>query len=165
MAVLVEDRDTTYVYLPGFQRDRRVAAHTRYQGFLGSDFTYDDMATTFWSRDYDPRLLGVEGEQWVLELRPKAGRPAEYAFLKMWVSKKLRQVTRIEYYDAPGQRLRTQTREKFEPATAKVYVPRLLRVVDHRRNDHSTELLLLKHRANSGVPDSFFTRRSLARGE
>jgi len=164
MAVLVENRDTSYVYLPGFQRDRRIAAHSRNQGFIGSDFTYDDMATTRWSKDYDPKLLASETDQWVLELRPKAGRKEEYPLLKMWVSKKHLQVTRVEYHDAAGQKLRTQTREDFQPS-ANVQVPRAIRIIDHRRNNHLSEMLVLQHRANTGISDEMFTRRQLARGE
>jgi outer membrane lipoprotein-sorting protein len=164
MAVLVENRDASYVYLPGFQRDRRIAAHSRNQGFIGSDFTYDDMATTWWSKDYEAKLLGSEPEQWVLELRPKPGRKEEYPLLKVRVSKKYSQITLIEYHDASGQKLRSQVREDFRPS-ADVYVPRTIRVIDHRRNNHMSEMLVQKHRANAGISDDMFTRRQLARAE
>src|SRR5262245_64998757 len=44
MGVLSQDRNTIYVYLPSYNRVRRVAMHARKQSFQGSDFTFDDMA-------------------------------------------------------------------------------------------------------------------------
>lgn len=35
-----------YVYLPAFGKVRRIASHTKDQGFLGLTFSQDDMATT-----------------------------------------------------------------------------------------------------------------------
>ena len=45
MSMLVEDRNSVYVYLPGFRKVRRVAASHMNQTLVGSDLSNDDMAT------------------------------------------------------------------------------------------------------------------------
>src|SRR4051812_31574984 len=38
MGVLIESAETMYVFLPGFQRVRRMGTHIKNQTFMGSDF-------------------------------------------------------------------------------------------------------------------------------
>src|SRR5436190_1050793 len=46
MGVLVENNETMYVFLPGFQRVRRMGSHVKNQTFMGSDFSFEDMSQT-----------------------------------------------------------------------------------------------------------------------
>ncbi|MGH8324495.1 MAG: outer membrane lipoprotein-sorting protein, partial [Steroidobacteraceae bacterium] len=56
MGVLVENKDTMYVFLPGFQKVRRVGTHVKNQTFMGSDFSFEDMSQTRYSPTYDAKL-------------------------------------------------------------------------------------------------------------
>ena len=77
MSVLVEDRDTVYVYLPGFRKVRRVATSEMSQPMVGSDLSSEDMATASWTTVYDASL-GQGGRHFVVALpRPQAGRHDE----------------------------------------------------------------------------------------
>src|SRR3954465_14248343 len=57
MGVLVENKDTMYVFLPGFQKVRRVGTHVKAQTFMGSDFSYEDMSLSRYSPTYDAKLV------------------------------------------------------------------------------------------------------------
>src|SRR5579871_6191295 len=55
--VLVLSPTQMYVYLPAFGKVRRIASHTKDQGFLGLTFSQDDMATTSYGPLYAASVL------------------------------------------------------------------------------------------------------------
>src|SRR5436305_473468 len=87
MGVLIESKDTMYVFLPGFQRVRRMGTHIKNQSFMGSDFSFEDMSEIAYGNSYRPRLLDADDKHWILELRAKPGLDLEYPMIKMWVDK------------------------------------------------------------------------------
>lgn len=164
-AVLVESRDMTYVYLPGYKRVRRVAGHARSQTFLGSDFTFEDVSDVVMSDKYTAVLTGETADEWMLELRPKSPGETEYARLAMIVSRKLLHYTKLEYFDAAGQKIKTQTEGEFTWFEKdRDWTPGLVTMTDHRRADHRTEVRIKVVATNSRLPDEMFTPRELERG-
>src|SRR5262249_12713737 len=95
MGVLIESAETMYVYLPGFQRVRRMGTHASRQSFMGSDFSSEDMAQLRYGDGYDAKLAADEKDAWVLDLSLRAGKEAEFPRLKMWVDKASSCPTRI----------------------------------------------------------------------
>jgi outer membrane lipoprotein-sorting protein len=164
MGVLVENRETMYVFLPGFQKIRRVGTHVNNTNFMGSDFAYEDMAATAFSQSYDSKLVGQDDKSWILELTPKASG-GDYAKMKMWVDKTANQPTKMEYYDAAGKALKTQERTGYHLVEGgSHYNPVKVIITDHRRNDHKSEIEFVGVKLNSGLKDDLFSQRSLIRG-
>ena len=166
MGMLTEGRDTMYVYLPGFQRVRRMGTHLKNQTFMGSDLNYEDMNEALYTGLYEPKYIGVEGDNWVLELTLLKGKQAEFPKLKMWIDRKIHQSTKIEFYDDKGENARTSLRTGWtrDEGPGDHYSPTSVKMIDHRRNGHSTEVVLVKAKANSNLPDDLFSQRSLIRG-
>ncbi len=81
MKILMEDRDTIYIYSPEFQKVRRVAAHMQNQGFLGSEFTPEDMVLAKLSPSFDAELIGKTGDETKLVLKPKQGVSSSFSKL------------------------------------------------------------------------------------
>ena len=167
MGMLVEGRDTMYAFLPGFQRVRRLGTHVKNQSFMGSDASFEDMAEGAMTGVYDAKVVGNEGTDWVLELTLLPGKESEFPKKKIWVDKKIHQLTRIEDYDAKGQNVRSQLRTNYKKDEGPVdhYTPGDIKITDHRRNDHSTEIIMLSAKVNQNVPDDVFSQRSLVRGQ
>jgi outer membrane lipoprotein-sorting protein len=165
MGVLIEDKETMYVYLPGFQRVRRMGTHVKNQTFMGSDFSYEDMSEITYSHVYDAKLAGSEGESWVLELSSKPGYDLEFPRIKMWADKNFLQPTRIEYFDAAGKNLKSQLRLDYKKDSPEHYNPGKIVVTDHRRNDHTSEIVFTSSKINPGLSKDLFSVRSLVRGQ
>ena len=159
MATLVEDRNRVYVYLPGFKKVRRVAAHNMNQTFAGSDFTTDDMASASWTDLYDAQIQREEPDRWVLLCTPKPDAKAPYGKAIVEVDRHSFQQLRVEYYDEHGTKLKV-----MESRDSKSYhgVDRSSRVtLTDSRTGHRTELEVMDFRVNLGLPDSLFTEREL----
>ena len=165
MGVLVENKDTMYVFLPGFQKVRRVGTHVRNQTFMGSDFSYEDMSQTRYSPTYDAKRVKEDDKSWELELTVKPGQEIEYPKVRMWVDKQAQQPTKIDFMDAAGKVLKTSEYVDYKNDAANHYGPARVVVTDHRRNDHKSEIVFTGVKLNSGLKDDLFTQRSLIRGQ
>jgi outer membrane lipoprotein-sorting protein len=164
MGVLVENKDVMYVYLPGFQKVRRVGTHVKNQTFMGSDFSYEDMSLSRYSPTYDAKLVKEDANQWELELTVKAGQEIEYPRVHMIVEKKSNQPLKIDFMDAGGKLLKTSDYVDYHIDDANHYGPTKVVVTDHRRNDHKSEIVFTRVKLNQGLKDDFFTQRTLIRG-
>ncbi len=164
MGVLVENDSTMYVFLPGFQKVRRMGTHIRNQTFMGSDFSFEDMSQTSYSPTFEAKLTGSDATTWTLDLTAKPGVETEFPKAKMVVEKKSNSPTKIDYFDASGKLLKTQTRDDYHQDSPKHWQPGKVTIVDHRRNDHTSEIVFTSTKIDSGLSDAVFSVRSLARG-
>jgi outer membrane lipoprotein-sorting protein len=165
MGVLVENKDTMYVYLPGFQKVRRVGTHVKAQTFMGSDFSYEDMSLSRYSPTYDAKLVKDDANTWELDLTVKAGQEIEYPKVHMIVEKKSSQPLKIDFMDAGGKVLKTSEYEGYHIDGPSHWGPAKVIVTDHRRNEHKSEIQFLSTKLNQGLKDDFFTQRTLIRGK
>jgi outer membrane lipoprotein-sorting protein len=164
MGVLVESQDTMYVFLPGFQKVRRMGTHVKNQTFMGSDFSYDDMSQTSYGASYEAKLVGQEANTYVIELSAKPGLDIEFPRLKMWIDKTMFHPMKIEYNDASGKKLKTEIRSDYRKDSPTHFQPGKVAVTDHRRNDHQSEIVFTATKIDSGLGDDLFSVRSLVRG-
>ena len=164
MGVLVENKDVMYVFLPGFQKVRRVGTHVKAQTFMGSDFSYEDMSLSRYSPTYDAKLVKEDASSWELELTVKPGQEIEYPRVHMWVDKKSQQPTKIDFSDGSGKVLKTSEYVDYHIDDASHWGPSKVVVTDHRRNDHKSEIVFTHVKLNQGLKDDFFTQRTLIRG-
>src|SRR5262245_49910667 len=138
MGVLVENAATMYVFLPGFQRVRRMGTHVKNQTFMGSDFAFEDMSQTTYGASYEAKLVGADDANHILELSIKSGIETEFPKVKVWVDKKIFQPTKLEFYDAAGKKLKTQLRIDYKPDSPQHFQPSKIVITDHRRNEHTS---------------------------
>jgi outer membrane lipoprotein-sorting protein len=164
MGVLVEDRNTMYIYLPSYHRVRRVAMHAKKQTFMGSDFTFDDMAQITFAPDYQARLVSDDGQKRVvLELKPKPGRDLAYSRLILHVDRETWLIEKIEYFDAENQHIKTELRSDYKPIGG-VKMQTRIRMVDERTR-HATDIEVTELEVNLGLSTRLFTKRGLIRGK
>jgi outer membrane lipoprotein-sorting protein len=164
MGVLIEDATTMYVFLPGFQRVRRMGGHVKNQTFMGSDFAADEIATTAFSPIYDGKLVGQDEKNWIVELTQKPGLDLEFPKLKVWTDKNMFQPTKIEDYDKDGKLLKTQERLDYKKDSPEHWQPYHIIMTDHRRGDHKSEIVFTGTKIDGGLSDDLFSVRSLVRG-
>lgn len=162
MKILMEDRDTIYMYSPEFQKVRRVAAHMQNQGFLGSEFTPEDMVLAKLSPSFDAELIGKTGDETKLVLKPKAGQTSSFSKLEIFIDSKVGGVTRIHYFDTAGKHSRTQVREAWTPFEG-TQIPTKIRMKNLKTGDE-TVINLSEIDVKTPVSDDLFSRRTLMRG-
>jgi hypothetical protein len=97
--------DDRWIYLPGVGKVRRMAASEGSGSFVGTDFSYDDIASTSRSADLDTHTLlreenlsGTSVSCYVIQSVPK-DKSYQYSKMLLWIAKETKLTLKIELYD------------------------------------------------------------------
>jgi outer membrane lipoprotein-sorting protein len=153
--------DRMYLYLPAFRKVRRIASHIKNEDFMGTDFSYEDMAETEYTDEYLATLEQEEANQYVLELRPRPGADVSYSQQRMWVDKKTFIPTKTMYYSKGGKLVKEMTAEDIKEVDGYWFPMKI--TMKTVKTGHRTvlEVSVIKH--DAGLSESFFTERNLKR--
>ena len=164
MRVLNISAEQTYVYLPAFKKVRRVAGHAKDQSMFGSDYGFDDFSTIALHQNYSAEITHEDDNFWTVRAVPRTGVDTEYARIEMQVDKKRTLLSELRYFDASGSNIRTEERSDYQ-CENEVCVPRKTKMVDHRHDDHWTEVTIKNLKLNSNFSDQVFSLRDLQRND
>jgi outer membrane lipoprotein-sorting protein len=163
MATLVEDRNSVHVYLPGFKKVRRVAAHNMNQNFAGSDLSNDDMATVSWVKGWDAKLDKEDETSWWLLLTPKPGETSDYGKVVHRVDKASTCQQETHWFSKAGEEVKTMVNTDLTDFGG---VRRFKTVtISDPRTGHRTVLETRSFKFNQGLKDDLFTVRQLQWGK
>jgi outer membrane lipoprotein-sorting protein len=99
IAFLSLPNDVMFLYLPAYEKERRIASHIKNQTFAGTDFSYDDMESKPLSDEYDAEILSESDDTWVLKLIPKEGIESDYSREEVVINKNNYYFSHVDYYD------------------------------------------------------------------
>ena len=139
--------DDRWLYLPGLNLVKRIAASDKRTSFVGSDFFYEDVSGRN-PDDDNHELAETTDTYYVLKNTPK-----------IWVHKSSFIPVKVEYYDASGQKIRegqaleVQQIQDF-PTVTKSSMKDL-------RSGSSTTISYTKVEYNIGLEEDLFTERYL----
>jgi hypothetical protein len=159
----VEGGDDFWYYMKRRDVTRHFAGHNRRQSAMGSDFSYEDMATGDLTEDYTAEVLGFEEldgiETVKLRCIPTESGPS-YDHLVLWASVEDHLSRKIEYYDEEHH-LKTLHLTDFQVIEDRK-VAMKLEMVNHREG--SKTLLETIEITFAEEPDpSLFTQAALSR--
>ena len=163
--------DHQWLWLPALKRVRQISGGARSESFVGTDFSYEDLAVMAEAVDWqdDKAASALVGEETVdgapcdvIELRPTAGADVHYATVRLWLARDDLTVRKFEFRDAGGALLKTLLlsdvrREKNIPTARRLEM----------RNEQTgsrTTVEVTDLRYDSGLADEEFTQRRLEKG-
>ena len=156
--VLILSPTQMYVYLPAFGKVRRIASHTKDQGFLGLTFSQDDMATTAYGPLYTG-AVGADAAGDTLTLTPKPGQETPYAKIEVTLNKDHGTIAQLKYFNADGNNVKTETRSNYS-CDGDVCTPGELKMVDNTKGNW-TKLVAKTRKVNEEISDDVFSQRNL----
>jgi outer membrane lipoprotein-sorting protein len=163
-------KDEQWLYLPELKRVRQISAGARHESFVGTDFSYDDLAIisqiSDWT-DADARTALLRGEQLrgrlchVIEYTP-TGKDLSYGKILEWLTADDLTTLKFEMYDKSARlekvlRL-SDIRKLGEIPTAFHMEMQNVQAGSHTVVDFSD----VKY--DTGQPDERFTQRALEHG-
>jgi outer membrane lipoprotein-sorting protein len=155
--------DIQYLYMPAFHKVRRIATHVKNTKFAGTDFTYDDLSSFEYAKDYNAKLSDENDNNWIMELIPKPNVDKDYGKLKMWIRKDNYYPEKIEHYDKGGNLWKVMERRNIEKI-GKYWFSKEYEMKD-LKEEHSTKMILADVEFDTGIPDETFTQRYLKRSK
>ncbi len=153
--------DSLWMYSPEFAKVRMIAAHAQSQGFLGSEFTPEDMIMTGLANKFDAEITGQAGNETTLTLTPKATFQTSWSKLELTIDKTKGGVTKIVYFDGSGAAVREQIRGGWAKVEGQS-MPTEIRMKNLKTNAE-TVVKLSDIKVNHGVSDDLFSKRPLLR--
>jgi hypothetical protein len=159
--VLTLSRSKMYVYLPAYQKVRRITSHASDQGFMGTTLSQSDMSTTHYGKVYLATGCEREGEHLIVDAERRAGAEVAYARVQLKLSAQKLLPLEMKYFSATGKHVKTETRGSYE-CLGDFCNPNVITMVDHTRQAQ-TKLNTLSWEMDSGISASVFSRRHLQR--
>ena len=152
IATLSLPGDVMWLYMPAFQNPKKISLLSRSQAFTGTDFSYEDMATTPYSDRFTPTIQSTGANDYVLELIPKSDKSI-YSKILARVDKKEGYPIWLKYYNVQGRMFKeaTYSYEKIGKYWNAAEV-----VMKDLEKNHSTKIKLTNVKFDTGLSDDIF---------
>ncbi len=161
VGLLVGADDVVHLYLPSYDRTRRVIGDQRGDAFMGTDISMEDLARTSFAEEYTAELVS-EGEAEVeLMLTPIDPKAHSHARSRLVLRASDQLWTRLEHLDAAGEVLRRVSLSDFREVDGYAFA-HTMRVEDLERQ-RDTTASAREVAFDGGLDDELFTVTNLSR--
>ena len=155
-----------WIFLPSLGKTRRIAASEGSGSFMGTDFSYDDIASADREADLDTHSIlreeNLNGKLcYVIESKPK---DSSYQYSKMiqWIDKGSKVTHKIELYDKKGTHVKTLEIVELKDVQGRLS-PMKTRMTTLGAGSTTINVEILKYDDN--IPESVFSTNYLETGK
>lgn len=150
--------DDRWLYLPGLDLVKRIAAGDKRTSFVGSTFFYEDIS----GRDIAADNYSIEqdnGNTWLLKAVPNTSSKVEFAYFTVSIDKKTYLPLEAIYYDTNDNAYRRISASKIETIQGH---PTITQMKAENLRDGSYTLNQMRGiKYDLGIPSDVFSERSL----
>lgn len=161
VGLLVGADDVVHLYLPSYDRTRRVIGDQRGDAFMGTDISMEDLARTAFADEYSAELVSEDADKVVLMLTPLDPKAHEHVRSRLELRAGDQLWTTLEHLDAQGQPLRRVTLGDFREVDGYQFA-HSMKVEDLERQ-RVTEATATEVAFDRGLDDELFTLTNLSR--
>lgn len=163
--------DRQWLWLPALKRVRQISGGARNESFVGTDFSYEDLAIMAEAVDWQDdkasaTLIGeeaVDGARCsVIELRPTPAADVSYGAVRLWLGADDQVVRKFELRDADGTVAKTLLASDVRPEK-NIPTAHRLELRNEKTGSHTT-VVVSALTYDSGISDEEFTQRRLEKG-
>jgi outer membrane lipoprotein-sorting protein len=152
---------------PQINRTVKLPASMLSQGWMGSDFTNDDLLN---QRsiviDYFHQMAGeevVSGELcYKIDLNPKPDAPVVWGKIVMWISKKHEIILKTEYYDEDKYLVKSEIGKDLKEMDGR-FTPTTFELIPADEPGNKTIVTIEDIKFNIAIEDSFFSQQNMQR--
>lgn len=152
---------------PSIQRLIKLPPSMLSQGWMGSDYTNDDLLKeSSLVNNYHHTLLKEERLSdvpcHVIELTPLASASVVWGKILLWITRKDHLILKSAYFDEDGYLVKTHLASEPKLFDGRL-LPSVVDIVPADEPGHSTRITLLTIRFNEPFPAHFFTQQNMKR--
>lgn len=134
--------DDHWIYLPAFKRVKRIASSNKSTPFVGSEFSYEDLASQE-KEKYKNHYVGsaeVDGMKCDVVERVPTFPHSAYSRLLAYIDKADRRYRKVEYFDHKGDHVKTQLLGTYQLYDDRYLLPNKTIMVNHATGKKTTML-------------------------
>ncbi len=146
-----------WMAMPAFEKPKRISMLSKSQSFTGTDFSYEDMATTPYSDRFTSKITSTGADDYLLDLIPISGK-SNYSKIILRVNKTNGYPIWMKFYNLQGRMFKeaTYTYEKI----GNYWNAKEVVMKDLEKN-HSTTIRLTDVKFDQGLSDDIFKVENL----
>jgi outer membrane lipoprotein-sorting protein len=150
--------DDRWLYLPGLDLVKRIAASDERTSFVGTHFFYEDISGRHPSEDKH-ELLETTDSEYVVKSTPKSSKGIEFAHYTVRINKQTFLPSKVEYVNAQGKVYRRIETVKVDTVQGQPTITRL-KVSDLESGGYTlSDVSNVQY--DLGIPDDIFVEGSL----
>ncbi len=152
-------------YDPTINRMIKLPPSMMSQGWMGSDFSNDDVLKEYTlSSDYDHRLLSQEAlngnQTYKIELIPKQNAAVVWGKIIKWISTDEYLQLKSEYYDEDDYLIKTETASHIQTMDGRV-IPTHFEIIPAEEEGNKTIMVIQTMQFNMDITSGFFSQQNM----
>jgi outer membrane lipoprotein-sorting protein len=152
-------------YIPRIGRLIKLPPSMMSQGWMGSDYSNDDvLKESSMVDDYDHTIVGeeiIEGKNcYNINMIPHEESTIVWGKLVTWVSKDDFLFLKTEYFDEDGYLVRTELGKEIKMMDGRM-IPTILEIIPADEPDHKTVVHITTMEFNVHIKESFFSQQNM----
>ncbi|GAH64050.1 unnamed protein product [marine sediment metagenome] len=155
----IDDGEKIYLYMPAYNKPRRIASSSKGDEFMGTGLSYEDMSMDYEDKDYEKKLLEETDREYIIEVLP-SGEDLSYEKIILHIDKENFYAKKIEFYEAGNELTKTLTINKIKVENTGKVTPLEIAFTDMVEN-RVTKIIIKEIEYNVELSSSFFSIRTL----
>lgn len=160
-------KNELWTWNPTISRMIKLPPSMMSQGWMGSDYTNDDiMRESSMINDYDIKLLGEESCQgfncYKIELEPKENIAVIWGKMIVWIAKGEYYQIKVQYYDEDNYLVRTMLASEVKQFGDRK-LPAKMEILPEDEPGNKTIVVLLSMKFNQAIDENFFSQQNMKR--
>jgi len=157
----IDDGEKIYLYMPAYNKPRRIASSSKGDEFMGTGLSYEDMGMDYEDKDYEKNLLEETDSEYIVEVLPSE-EDASYEKIILHVDKENFYAKKIEFYETSSELTKTLTINKIKVDDNGKVTPMEIEFTDIAENK-KTKIVMKEMEYNVELSSSFFSIRTLSK--
>jgi outer membrane lipoprotein-sorting protein len=165
--VFLKRKNEMWNWVPAISRMIKIPPSMLSQGWMGSDYTNDDiLKESSIVVDYNQKIIGEEKidgiDCYKIELMPKEEAAVVWGKVLKWISKEEFWQLKTEYFDEDNELIRTEIASEVKQFDDRK-LPSLLKIIPADKPGQRTEVRVLSSKFNIKLDEGFFSQQNMKR--
>ncbi len=157
----IDDGEKIYLYMPAYNKPRRIAGSSKGEEFMGTGLSYEDMSMDYKDKDYKKTLLEETDEEYIVEVLP-SGEDVSYEKIILHVDKENFYAKKVEFYEVSNELTKTLSINKIKIDDKGKVTPMEIAFTDMLEN-RITKIVIKEIEYNIELSSGFFSIRTLSK--
>lgn len=166
-SVFMKRKTEMWNWMPSISRMIKIPASMMSQGWMGSDYTNDDiLKESSIVHDYTHKVISeekIEGfDCYKIELTPKEDAAVIWGKVLMWIVKDKYIQVRTEFFDEDDELVKSNFGHDFKLMDGRL-IPTVIEIVPADEEGNRTVLYIQEMKFDVELPESFFSQQKMKR--